>query len=214
MKISALIPVYNNEVSVGHVVRTLLDHSGISEVIAVDDGSDDGSFRVLSGISGLRLIRFRRNRGKGAGIAAGWSAAGYPHILTIDADISRLSAAHITELISTYRSGEWDMVLSVNEYRRNIFAAVTGQRIYRKSVMLPYTEFAADVGNGIEQVINYAHRNKKVTSVVARNTGHILKYHRHDPVTAARLYAIEGWQLLRTEWKLRSYAFAGRDGLA
>ena len=199
MRISAVIPIYNNEVSVAHVARVLTGHPGVDEVIAVDDGSTDGSAAAGSGVPGGKLVRFAANLGKGAGIVAGWHAASHDHILTVDADISRLRPDHVTDLISTYRAGKWDMVLSVNEYRFNIFASVTGQRIYRKQTDLPFVRVAETVGNGIEQVINHAHRGKRFKRIIARNVGHLLKHHKNDPLTAAVLYAREGWQIARTE---------------
>ncbi len=204
MKITAIVPVYNNETTIDHVAKTLRDHPKIAEVIVVNDASADASGEILKSISGIRVITHKKNKGKGATISRGWQVAHYETLLTVDADMSRLSCAHIDDMIAMYETGGWDMVIAYHD-PSTVFDWLSGQRIYKKSKVMPYAKLAVGVGNGIEQVINYAHRDKRVTMVYTNNIGHILKYHRHPPHTAAFLYIKESWQLAKTEYLLRKY---------
>ena len=83
-----VIPAYNVEGTLGGVVAGVREALGAITIIAVDDGSLDGTRKVASRDCD-RVIGFPRNRGKGAALRAGFDAAlalGARSILTIDAD--------------------------------------------------------------------------------------------------------------------------------
>ena len=94
-KISIVIPLYNEEESVPQLYAALakaIDHYGQpAEVVIVDDGSKDGSFRLLQEIAivdrRFTVIQFRRNFGQTAGFAAGFAQARGEVIITMDADL-------------------------------------------------------------------------------------------------------------------------------
>lgn len=80
------MPCYNNASTIRAVVEGALVHG--HKVLVVDDGSSDGEGLPLVGLD-VELIRFDRNRGKGAAIRAALdfaSEGAYTHIITIDAD--------------------------------------------------------------------------------------------------------------------------------
>jgi glycosyltransferase involved in cell wall biosynthesis len=93
--LSVVIPVFNEAESVTPLVRELasvLDALGRpAEVIAVDDGSTDGSFDRLAALAAeeprLRVIRLARNYGQTAALAAGIEHARGPLIVSMDADL-------------------------------------------------------------------------------------------------------------------------------
>ena len=83
MDISIVVPVYNEEESLGELrawIESILSvHSMTYEVIFVDDGSNDGSWKVIEELSGkhaaVRGIRFRRNYGKAAALHTGFQSS-------------------------------------------------------------------------------------------------------------------------------------------
>jgi len=93
--LSVVIPAYDEEPNVEACYRELvevLEREGRPfEVIVVDDGSTDGTFAVLTRLAQadrrLRVLRFRRNAGQSAALAAGFRAAGGEIVLTLDADL-------------------------------------------------------------------------------------------------------------------------------
>lgn len=95
MKISILIPCYNEEESLDELfekleaVMTDLGHD--YEYIFVDDGSTDGTIGVLRALrdrsSRVGIISFRRNNGKSAALNAGFKAVDGDIIITMDADL-------------------------------------------------------------------------------------------------------------------------------
>ncbi|HXN41507.1 MAG TPA: glycosyltransferase family 2 protein, partial [Myxococcaceae bacterium] len=94
-QLSVVIPLFNEEASVEPLMSELFDalrKIGQSfEVIAVDDGSRDGTFSALVRISrqqaALRVIRFRRNFGQTAAMSAGIEAARGEVIVPMDGDL-------------------------------------------------------------------------------------------------------------------------------
>lgn len=94
-KISIVIPLYNEEESIPHLVEALdaaIAHYGQpAEVIIVDDGSKDRSFELLRKVAEndprYTIIRFRRNFGQTAAFAAGFAHARGEVVITMDADL-------------------------------------------------------------------------------------------------------------------------------
>ncbi len=85
-RILVVVPVYNHAATLRGVVSGIL--AVHDQVLVVDDGSTDLVPDALDGLK-VRLIRHRKNRGKGAAIRTGARAArdmGMTHIITIDAD--------------------------------------------------------------------------------------------------------------------------------
>ncbi|HWP83433.1 MAG TPA: glycosyltransferase family 2 protein [Bacteroidota bacterium] len=93
--LSVVVPLYNEAESIPELFAKLQDvlkHAGKPfEVIFVDDGSTDDSFRVLTQIqekySNVKVIRFRRNFGKSAALSVGFKEAQGQYVVTLDADL-------------------------------------------------------------------------------------------------------------------------------
>jgi len=90
MKLSVIIPVYNERSTIEAVVRRVQAVSLVpieKEIIAVDDGSTDGTANVLKEMSGIRRLFHERNAGKGAALTTGFQAATGDIVLIQDADL-------------------------------------------------------------------------------------------------------------------------------
>ena len=94
-EISVALPIYNEEESVPVLCEKLheaLEPMGRSyEIILVDDGSKDGSWDAMCAAARkyphLRLVRFRRNFGQTAALAAGFDHARGRIVVTMDSDL-------------------------------------------------------------------------------------------------------------------------------
>jgi glycosyltransferase involved in cell wall biosynthesis len=85
------MPVYNEAGTLEEIVRRVAATPLKAEIVAVDDGSSDGSRAILERLrdEGLiqRLVIHERNRGKGAALATGFSEASGDFVIVQDADL-------------------------------------------------------------------------------------------------------------------------------
>ena len=89
--LSVIVPVYNERVTVAEIIRRIraVDVPVDVEVIVVDDGSSDGTDKVLSALadSTVRVLTHPVNQGKGAAIRTGMGVARGDLLLIQDADL-------------------------------------------------------------------------------------------------------------------------------
>jgi len=89
--LSVIVPVYNERVTVAEVIRRIraVDVPVEVEVIVVDDGSSDGTDKVLTALSDstVRILTHSVNQGKGAAIRTGMANARGDLLLIQDADL-------------------------------------------------------------------------------------------------------------------------------
>jgi glycosyltransferase involved in cell wall biosynthesis len=89
--LSVIVPVYNERITVAEVIRRIraVDVPVDVEVIVVDDGSSDGTDKVLTALadSTVRVITHPVNKGKGAAIRTGMASARGDLLLIQDADL-------------------------------------------------------------------------------------------------------------------------------
>ena len=89
MKLSVLIPAYNEAPTVESLIRRVAAVDVDKEIIVVNDGSSDGTGEILDGldIPGLRVIHHHVNQGKGAAIRTAVGAAQGDAVIIQDADL-------------------------------------------------------------------------------------------------------------------------------
>ena len=89
MLLSVIIPVYNEELTIGNIIdrtKTALHHIGLAhEIIVVDDHSYDKSLEVAKK-HGAKLFTLKQHLGKGYALRAGFAKAKGDIIITIDSD--------------------------------------------------------------------------------------------------------------------------------
>jgi glycosyltransferase involved in cell wall biosynthesis len=90
MKLSVIIPVYNEVESIETILKRVYDTKLTHEILVVDDGSKDGTrdkLKKLDGKKGVRVILHEVNQGKGAAVRTGMAAAKGDTLLIQDADL-------------------------------------------------------------------------------------------------------------------------------
>lgn len=107
IKITAILPAYNEEVSIGSIVLSTQKY--VDRVIVIDDGSTDNTQEIAK-LAGAEVIRHNSNRGKGAALRTGFEAAKDSDIIvTIDSD-GQHNPHEIPGLILPIINGEADIV--------------------------------------------------------------------------------------------------------
>lgn len=142
MDISIVVPLFNEEESLPELcawIKKVTDENGFScEVILVDDGSTDESWKVIESLRGqydnVKGIKFQRNYGKSAALNEGFKAAQGDVVITMDADLQdspdeipglyKMIVTDGYDLVSGWKKVRYDATLSKN-IPSKFFNAVT-----------------------------------------------------------------------------------------
>jgi glycosyltransferase involved in cell wall biosynthesis len=111
MKVSVIIPVYNERDTIAETVARVRAAPVEKEIIVVDDASTDGTAQLVEPLVGpdLKLVRQPRNQGKGAAIRRGLQEATGEIVLIQDADLE-YDPADYPRLVAPIEAGEADVV--------------------------------------------------------------------------------------------------------
>ncbi|MDN9008752.1 glycosyltransferase family 2 protein [Brevibacillus laterosporus] len=168
MRVSAIIPAFNEQDWIEETVSTLRGSSLIHELIVVDDGSVDCTANIARPWVD-QLIIMPKNVGKGAALQAGWKKATGDIILFLDADLQK-SAREVDKLLTPVVRKDCDMSIAivpkaprkagfglakklahqgiVQMTQQKLEAPLSGQRAFRRD-LFSCVRFA-DCGFGIE----------------------------------------------------------------
>jgi glucosyl-3-phosphoglycerate synthase len=105
MSVSVIIPAYNEEKTVGSVVKAVKSLVYVDEIIVVNDGSIDATERVAEK-AGAKVISHLKNRGKGAAIKTGFKNSKGDIIVFMDADLQKITPRQIDKMIHPIMIGE------------------------------------------------------------------------------------------------------------
>src|SRR5512146_582304 len=96
---AAIVPAYNEEATVGGVVRALVGSGAFEAVVVVSDGSTDRTAEEARAAGATLVHSFSKNRGKGAALGHGVMHVDAPIVCFFDADLVGLETAHVDALL-------------------------------------------------------------------------------------------------------------------
>lgn len=137
MLLSAVIPAFNEEESLAALHAELVEVAVANgydlEVIFIDDGSKDGSWKTIERLakedSRVRGIRFRRNFGKSAALSAGFEDARGEFVFTLDADLQD-DPQEIPSFLAAMHDQELDVVSGWKKKRLDPWHKVGPSRVF------------------------------------------------------------------------------------
>ncbi|SHN35550.1 glycosyltransferase family 2 protein [Cryptosporangium aurantiacum] len=119
MKLSVLMPVFNEERTVASAVKRVLDvdYPCPVELVVVDDGSRDRTAAALAGIGDSRMIvgSHPLNRGKGAAVRTAAGLASGDYVVVCDADLE-YAPEDIPKLVQPVLDGDADVVFGTRTF--------------------------------------------------------------------------------------------------
>ncbi len=141
MKVSIVIPLYNEEESIGElfawIQKVLTPLKWEYEVIFVDDGSSDRSWAVVNEMAEkhkeVRGLKFRRNYGKSAALHVGFEAARGDVVITMDADLQD-SPEEIPELVRMVEEEGFDLVSGWKKKRYDPLGKTVPSKLFNRTV--------------------------------------------------------------------------------
>ncbi len=108
MTVSVIIPAFNEEKTVAHVVSVVKSLPYIGEVVVVDDGSMDQTSKFAEE-AGAKVIYHMKNRGKGAAIKTGFKNSNGDIVVFLDADLKNLTQSQVRNIVDPILNGEADV---------------------------------------------------------------------------------------------------------
>jgi dolichol-phosphate mannosyltransferase len=180
MKLSVLIPVYNEEAGVATILARVAAVPVEKEIIVVDDCSRDRTWEILQGINipGLRLFRHEVNKGKGAGIRTALAEATGDAIIIQDADLEYDPQDYL-KLLPPLVNGTAKVVYGARPlskqklllYLGNTFLTVVTNILYGTRLTdmeTCYKLMAAEVAKGLTIECNRFDLEPEITAKIAR----------------------------------------------
>jgi len=140
IKISCIIPAYNEAGRIKAVLDVVVNHPLIGEIIVVDDASTDATRQVIEQFSNITLIVHPENKGKSHAIHTGVNQARGEYLLFLDSDLIGLTEQAVTDLITPVLEGHADKSISL---RRNAprfwhkigLDYISGERVFPKKLL-------------------------------------------------------------------------------
>lgn len=181
MNISIIVPSYNEEESIPELsawIQRVCSANGFTyEVIFVDDGSTDNTWKVIEGLSKgddhVKGLRFRRNYGKAAALHVGFQASSGEVVITMDADLQD-SPDEIPELFKMIKEDDYDLVSGWKKKRYDPFIKRSSSKIYNRTARLASGIKLHDFNCGLK-----AYRREVVKSIEVFG-----EMHRYIPMLA------------------------------
>lgn len=182
LEISVVVPVFDEEENLPTLYRELTDvlqrYGRSYELLFVDDGSTDGSFAVLSSFhhadDRVQVIRFRKNFGQTAALAAGFDHARGAVIVTLDGDLQN-DPRDIPSLVERLEEG-FDIVCGWRKDRKDPYLSRRlPSRLANRLISLTTGVHLHDYGCTL----------KAMSAEVARNIHLYGEMHRFIPAVAS-----------------------------
>jgi glycosyltransferase involved in cell wall biosynthesis len=183
MHISVIVPSYNEYESLPELCswigKVMQDNKFSYEVIIVDDGSTDNTWKVIkelaSKIEQVNGVKFRRNYGKSAALNVGFEKAQGDVVITMDADLQD-SPDEIPELYSMIVNEGLDMVSGWKQKRFDPITKTVPTKLYNWAARKASGIYLHDFNCGLKSYKNEVIKNIEVYG----------EMHRYIPILAKR----------------------------
>lgn len=183
MQISVVVPLLNEEESLPELAawidRVMKANNFSYEVIMIDDGSKDGSWKVIQQLSAtnpaVKGIKFRKNYGKSAALQVGFTEAQGDVVITMDADLQD-SPDEVPELYKMITVDGYDLVSGWKQKRYDPITKTIPTKLYNGTTRMLTGIQLHDMNCGLK-----AYRNEVVKSVEVYG-----EMHRYIPILARK----------------------------
>tara|TARA_B100000795_G_scaffold65807_2_gene44884 strand:- start:48127 stop:49074 length:948 start_codon:yes stop_codon:yes gene_type:complete len=181
MDITVVVPLFNEEDSLPELCawidKVMQKHKFIYEVLLIDDGSKDNSWKVIEEISGnnssIKGVKFRRNYGKSAALNIGFKKALGDVVITMDADLQD-SPEEIPELYNKIAKENFDLVSGWKQKRFDPITKTIPTKLFNWAARKASGIYLHDFNCGLK-----SYKNTVVKSVEVHG-----EMHRYIPVLA------------------------------
>jgi dolichol-phosphate hexosyltransferase len=222
--LSVMMPIYNEERTLATILQHVLERREVGEVVAVDDGSRDGSWDILAGIAArdarVRPLRQPRNAGKGAALRRAVGEVRRPFALVQDADLE-YDPRDYPVLLEPLLEGRADVVYGVRGFGGQTaysYWFVVGNRFVTMASNVLFDSYISDMETGFKVLRTELWRRlnlrgsrfdiePEITARVLRLGYRIhevpIRYYARSREDGKKLTWVDGFQALKTLVGLR-----------
>ena len=182
MESIAIIPAYNEEKTIGHVLAVLKNTPLINKIIVVSDGSTDNTVQVAKSYE-VEVIELCENRGKGGALKAGLDNNKADVALFLDADLIGLTPKHVHSLLEPVINDHADMTIGIfdkgriaTDLAQKMAPYLSGQRALKFPLLEQISDL--DVARfGVELALNRFMESSgiRVQEVLLHDMSHVMK---------------------------------------
>jgi glycosyltransferase involved in cell wall biosynthesis len=181
LDISVIVPLYNEEESLPElsawIERVMNENNFTYEIIFVNDGSRDNSWKVVKSLSeknaNIKGISFSRNYGKSAALHVGFKDANGKVVITMDSDLQD-SPDEIPELYKMIMEDDYDLVSGWKQKRFDPITKTIPTKLYNAATRSMSGVYLHDFNCGLK-----AYKNEVVKTITLYG-----EMHRYIPVMA------------------------------
>lgn len=182
MKVSAIIPAFNEESTIGNVLGVLKQSPDIDEIIVVSDGSTDRTVEICHKHN-INVIELPKNVGKGFAIQVGEQNCSGDILLLLDADLIGLNCNHINKLVKPVLEKNIDMAVGVfisgrftTDFAHKAAPFLSGQRAIKKQIFDNLANCNVK-GYGIEIALTMCGKKENIKTEIVELEGltHVMK---------------------------------------
>lgn len=185
-KTAAIIPAYNEELTVGDVVSAVVASPLVDEVIVISDGSTDQTAERARAAGATLVHELPRRGGKGAALLHGVTHTDAPIIAFFDSDLKGLRPDHVERLILPVLSGAKAMNVGLRDrgpWKTSLtkrLPLISGERALKREVIerIP-PEYLQ--GFMVEAAMNYYCRSRKLRYGTVLMPGLMIR-HKYEKV--------------------------------
>lgn len=208
IQVSVIICAYNEEKHIARTLRDLLKCKTADEVIVVNDGSKDKTEAVLKEFKNrIKLVTYKRNRGKGHAFVRGVKTARGKIIVMLDAHLDGLKDKHVKTLVRPISKHEANYVLGY-ERKKDRFGFLTGQRAYPRILLIPHLKTIKKTRFGLETYLNDIFKPQWGKTIALEGLVHLIKHHKMSKNEVLGSYLQEILEIARAkaELQVRKYS--------
>ncbi len=194
--LSIIISLFNEEESLGELVewieKVMIKEGYSYELIMVDDGSRDGSWKKIRELSernkSIRAVSFRRNYGKSAALYTGFKLAEGRVVVTMDADLQD-SPEEIPQMYDMVVSQGYDIVSGWKQHRKdNKLTKNLPSKLYNATARWITGIKLHDMNCGLKAYKNEVIKNIEVYGEMHRYIPYLAKNAGFDRITEKPVY--------------------------
>ena len=139
MKVSLIIPAYNEANTIAKIIETAKKVRLLNEIVVVDDGSTDSTSDIARGFD-VKVVTHKKNLGKGSAISTGIKESSGQILVFVDADLTNITPWKITALIHPILNNDADFTKATFTRARGRVTELTVKPLLK--VLLPIINFS------------------------------------------------------------------------